>query len=51
MMLVGMPADQVPEMHKDPMWPLFEAVAPTLAYDAAVMGEDPQYPLFGRPAL
>jgi hypothetical protein len=22
------------------MWPMFEAVAPTLAYDAAAMGED-----------
>lgn len=44
MMLVGMPADQVPEMQKHPMWPLFEAVAPTLAYDAAVMGEDSSIP-------
>jgi len=44
-MLVGMPADQVPEMHKHPMWPLFEAVAPTLAYDAAVMGEDSSIPI------
>ena len=40
MMLLGMPADQVPEMQQHPMWPTFEAVAPTLAYDAAVMGED-----------
>lgn len=45
MMLVGMPADQVPEMHNHPMWPLFEAVAPTLAYDAAVMGEDSSIPI------
>jgi pimeloyl-ACP methyl ester carboxylesterase len=56
MMLVGIPADQVSEMHKHPMWPLFEAVAPTLAYDAAVMGEDSSIPIIraahvGVPAL
>lgn len=27
-------------MRMAPMWPMFEAVAPTLAYDAATMGED-----------
>jgi pimeloyl-ACP methyl ester carboxylesterase len=45
MMLLGMPADQVPEMHQHPMWPMFEEVAPTLAYDAAVMGEDGSVPV------
>ncbi len=40
MMLTGMPANRVPEMHRDPMWPMLEAVAPTLDYDAAIMGED-----------
>ena len=44
MMLVGMPADQVPEMRKHPLWPIFERVAPTLAYDAAVLGEDASVP-------
>jgi pimeloyl-ACP methyl ester carboxylesterase len=44
MMLVGMPADHVPEMRQHPMWPMFEAVAPTLAYDAAVLGEDASVP-------
>ena len=39
-----MPADHVPEMRQHPMWPMFEAVAPTLAYDAAVLGEDASVP-------
>jgi pimeloyl-ACP methyl ester carboxylesterase len=56
MMLVGLPADQVPEMHKHPLWPVFEKVAPTLAYDAAILGEDASVPTaraarVGMPAL
>jgi pimeloyl-ACP methyl ester carboxylesterase len=49
MMLVGMPADQVPGMRQHPMWPMWEAVAPTLAYDAAALGEDASVPT-GRAA-
>jgi pimeloyl-ACP methyl ester carboxylesterase len=44
MMLLGMPADQVPEMRQHPLWPMFETVAPTLAYDAAALGEDGSVP-------
>jgi len=44
MLLVGMPVDHVPGMRQHPMWPMWEAVAPTLAYDAAVMGEDASVP-------
>lgn len=44
MKLVGMPADQIEGMRHAEMWPMFEAVAPTLAYDAAVMGEDASAP-------
>jgi pimeloyl-ACP methyl ester carboxylesterase len=44
MMLVGMPAEQVPEVRQYPFWPMFEAIAPTLAYDAAVLGEDASVP-------
>lgn len=44
MVLVGMPAEQVPAMHQHPMWPMFESVAPTLAYDAAATGEDASIP-------
>lgn len=44
MMLMGMPSQQLDEMRKQPMWPLLEAVAPTLAYDDAVMGEDSSVP-------
>jgi pimeloyl-ACP methyl ester carboxylesterase len=44
MMLVGMPADHVPAMRQNPLWPMFEAVAPTIAYDAAVLGDDASIP-------
>jgi pimeloyl-ACP methyl ester carboxylesterase len=45
LMLVGMPANQVDEMRREPWWSAFEAVAPTLAYDAAVLGEDRSIPI------
>jgi pimeloyl-ACP methyl ester carboxylesterase len=40
MKLVGTPAEQIEGMRQAPVWPMFEAVAPTLAYDAAALGED-----------
>jgi pimeloyl-ACP methyl ester carboxylesterase len=40
MQLVGTPTEQVNGMRSAPVWPMFEAVAPTLAYDAAAMGTD-----------
>jgi pimeloyl-ACP methyl ester carboxylesterase len=42
---VGTPAEQVNGMRQAPEWPMFEAVAPTLAYDAATMGEDRSVPV------
>jgi pimeloyl-ACP methyl ester carboxylesterase len=45
MQFVGSPPDQVKAMRQTPTWPMFEAVAPTLAYDAAAMGEDREVPL------
>lgn len=39
MNLVGTPSEMVEGMRNSPMWPMFEAVAPTLAYDAAAMGD------------
>jgi pimeloyl-ACP methyl ester carboxylesterase len=45
MMLVGMPAEHLPGMRQHPMWPMFEAVAPTLAYDAAELGESAAVPV------
>ena len=39
MRLVGVPPEQIEPMRGSPMWPALEAVAPTLAYDAAVLGE------------
>jgi pimeloyl-ACP methyl ester carboxylesterase len=34
----GAPAEAIAGMRQTPIWPLFEAVAPTLAYDNAIMG-------------
>ena len=45
MMLTGMPADHLDRVRQHPMWPMWEAVAPTLAYDAAAMGEDAAVPI------
>jgi pimeloyl-ACP methyl ester carboxylesterase len=36
---VGVPAEYVVAMRGEPFWPTFEAVAQTLAYDAAIMGD------------
>jgi pimeloyl-ACP methyl ester carboxylesterase len=45
MQFVGTPAAQVEGMRHAPVWPMFEAVAPTLSYDAVVMGEDRSVPV------
>jgi pimeloyl-ACP methyl ester carboxylesterase len=42
---VGTPADQIEGMRHAPVWGMFEAVAPTLAYDAAALGEDRSVPV------
>ncbi len=44
MSYVGTPPEQIEGMRQAPVWSMFEAVAPTLAYDAAVMGEDARVP-------
>jgi pimeloyl-ACP methyl ester carboxylesterase len=39
--IAGMPAEMVAEMRNgDPSWPALEALAPTLAYDSEVMGDE-----------
>lgn len=42
---VGTPDDQIQGMRQAPIWAMFEAVAPTLAYDAAALGEARSIPL------
>lgn len=49
MMLMGVPAEQLPEMHQYPFWPMWEAIAPTIAYDAAALGDEAAVPV-GRAA-
>jgi pimeloyl-ACP methyl ester carboxylesterase len=44
MMLLGMPAEQLEEMRQYPLWPMWEGIAPTMAYDAAAVGEDGSVP-------
>jgi hypothetical protein len=40
-----MPADQIDGMRQSPTWPVFEAIAPTLAYDhATILGNDAAVP-------
>jgi pimeloyl-ACP methyl ester carboxylesterase len=45
MTLLGMPAEHLEGMRQHPMWPMWEAVAPTIAYDAAVLGEEAAVPV------
>lgn len=40
MTLVGTPAPVIDGLRNAPVWPAFEAVAPTLAYDNAILGGD-----------
>lgn len=42
---VGSPAEQIEGMKHAPVWLMFEAVAPTLAYDAAAIGDDGSVPV------
>ena len=44
MLLVGMPPEHLDAVRQHPLWPMWEAAAATLAYDAAVMGEDASVP-------
>jgi pimeloyl-ACP methyl ester carboxylesterase len=44
MLLLGMPSEQLDEMRQHPLWPMWEAIAPSMAYDAAAMGEDASIP-------
>lgn len=43
--ILGTPAEELQGMSLAPVWPLFEAVAPTLAYDAIILGEESDVPL------
>jgi pimeloyl-ACP methyl ester carboxylesterase len=39
MKTIGLPDEMINGMRNSPMWPGMEAIAPTLAYDAAIMGD------------
>ncbi len=45
LMSMGMPPEHLEGMRQMPFWGMFEAVAPTLAYDAAALGEEAAVPL------
>ena len=45
MMFLGMPADQLDEVRQLPLWPMWESVAHTLAYENTVLGEDASVPV------
>ncbi len=44
MKFAGAPDNVVESMRSGPAWPAVEALAPTLAYDAAILGEDGSIP-------
>lgn len=44
MLFVGMPPEHLEGARRQPMWPVWEAVAYTLLYDAAALGEDGSVP-------
>jgi pimeloyl-ACP methyl ester carboxylesterase len=44
MKLLGVPEEHLAEMHQYPMWPMWERIAPTMAYDAAALGEEAAVP-------
>ena len=44
MTFVGVPPEQIAPMRGTPVWSVFQASAPTLAYDAAVLGENRAVP-------
>jgi len=44
MSIVGVPAEMIDGMRQSPQWSVFEAIAPTLAYDAACLGPDRTVP-------
>jgi pimeloyl-ACP methyl ester carboxylesterase len=45
MALLGASADDLEGVRQLPLWPMWEAVAPTIAYDAAALGEDASVPV------
>jgi pimeloyl-ACP methyl ester carboxylesterase len=46
MKLVETPSEEIEAMRNAPIWPLLEAIAPTLAYDhAAILGEEALLPI------
>jgi pimeloyl-ACP methyl ester carboxylesterase len=45
MKTVGAPDEAVAQMKASPAWPGMEALAPTIAYDVAVLGEDRSVPV------
>jgi pimeloyl-ACP methyl ester carboxylesterase len=44
LIMMGMPAEYLDGMRQLPMWEMWEAIAPTFAYEAALLGEDGSVP-------
>ena len=47
--MLGMPEEHLENLHQLPMWSMWEDIAPTLGYDAGLLGEDGSIPT-GRAA-
>lgn len=44
LLMLGMPAEHLDGMRQLPMWSMWEAIAPTFGYEAALLGEDGNVP-------
>lgn len=42
--MLGMPEEHLESLHQLPMWSMWEDIAPTLGYDACLLGEDGSIP-------
>jgi pimeloyl-ACP methyl ester carboxylesterase len=51
MSLLGVSPEEIEGVKEYPMWPMWESVAPTIAYDAAVLGEEAAVPIERAAAL
>jgi hypothetical protein len=45
MKIVGAPDEAITQMKASPAWPGMEVLAPTIAYDVAILGEDRSVPV------
>lgn len=45
LIMLGMPEEHLKSLHQLPMWSMWEEIAPTLGYDASLLGKDGSVPI------